>query len=429
MLGEDKYRFAGRLGMGSILGSKNILAIVAHAENDVYPKGDARLKPINREIGRGDQSKGFRHPNNRDGLGGSGKNTKLLDGFGLLPFQNFEPRGEDLAAPVHLETMRDANEFIVIDKNCFGCQIACHQDFYAAPAEGKDPNPRVARRNHGPYLGRYEYEPMELAGPNLGILDPDENLQIARLGDDLGFDVISIYVVLGFLMDRNSRNGEQVADGIQFGDMPGAAKVMEDIAYGREKLFGKGVKAISEAIGGKEFAMHSKGVEHSAYLGQTNPGYPFAVAGGHMSMRTFLLYATDPGCEPDSADYWIDQITNEGWKMIAKDLHGGCLFALSPPEQVAEGVESVYGIPMTSERLLDATYRAHLLGFALERKQGATLADYSMPDEVFAGERKGDLPAVNFMSRELFEEVRERVLEHLQTDAERFGYGQYLGTS
>jgi aldehyde:ferredoxin oxidoreductase len=429
MSGEDKYRFAGRLGMGSILGSKNVLAIVAYAEQDVYPKGDERLKVINREIGRGGQSRGFRHPRNNDGLGGTGKNTKLLDAIGLLPFKNFEPRGENLAPPVYLETMRDADPFIVIDKNCFGCQIACHQDFYAAPEGGKDPDARVARRNHGPYLGRYEYEPMELAGPNLGILTPDENLEIARLCDDLGFDAISVYVVLAFLMDYNSRNGKQIAGGIQFGDAKGAAQVMEDIAYGRETLFGKGVKEISEEIGGKQFAMHSKGVEHSAYLGQTNPGYPFAIAGGHMSMRTFLLYATDPRCKPDSADYWIDQITNQGWKPIAKDLHGGCLFALSPPEQVAEGIESVYGVPMTSDRLLDATYRSHLLGFALEQKQGATLADYSMPDEIFVGERKGDLPGVSFLTRELFEEIRERVLERLRTDAARFGYGRYMGAS
>ena len=413
MSGEDKYRFAGRLGMGSILGSKNILAIVAYSEKDIYPRADDRLKRINLEIGRGDQSKGFRHPNNRNGLGGTGKNEKLLDEIGLLPFKNFEPRGENLSTPVHLETMRDADKFIVIDKSCFGCQITCHQDFYASPPEGKDPNPRIARRNHGPYIGRYEYEPMELAGPNLGILDPDENLELARLCDDLGFDTISVDVVLAFLMDYNSRNGQQVAGGLQFGDAKGAARVMEDIAYGREMLFGKGVKVISEEIGGKGFAMHSKGVEHSAYLGQTNPGYPFAIAGGHMSMRTFLLYATDPGCAPDSADYWIDQITNQGWKSISKDLHGGCLFALSPPEQVVEGIEAIYGVSMTAERLLDATYRAHILGYALERKQGATLEDYEMPSEIFAGERKGDLDGVNFLSRELFDEIRERVVERL----------------
>lgn len=427
MSGEDKFRYAGRLGMGSVLGSKNIAAIVALAPEDVSRKGDERLKAINRELGRGEQTKGFRHPLNHGGLGGTGKNEKLLDGFGVLPFRNFEPHGENLATPVHLETMRDEHPaLIVVDKGCYGCQIACHQDFYAAPTGGKDPDPQKARRDHGPYLGRYEYEPMELAGPNLGILDPHENLELARLDDELGFDTISVNVVLGFIMDYNSRGGDQVAGGLQFGDAGAAAKLKEDIAYGREKLFGKGVKAISEQIGGGAFAMHSKGVEHSAYLGQTNPGYPFAMAGGHMSMRTFLLYVMDPACRAESAQYWIDQITQQGWSCIAKDLHGGCLFALAPPAQVAEGIESIFQVPFTGERLLEATYRTHILGFALERKQGTGLPDYDMPEELFTGERKGDLPGVHFLSRELYGEIRDRVFEHFTRDAVRLGYGHLM---
>ncbi|MBM3263797.1 MAG: hypothetical protein FJY97_10295 [candidate division Zixibacteria bacterium] len=422
MSGEDKWRFGGRLGMGSVLGSKNIIGIVAYAEEDHYRRGDERLKAINNEVGRGEQSRGYRHPNNRNGLGGTGKNHKLLDGYGILPFKNFAPPGENVAVPVHLETMRDSGEFIVIDKNCYGCQISCHQDFYDTPEGGVDPDHRLARKNHGPYLGRYEFEPMELAGANLGILDPRANLELARLDDDLGFDTISINVVAAFLMDYNSRGKSPVAGGIQFGDIEGVRRLKEDIAYGREKLFGKGVRVIAETLGGCEFAMHSKGVEFSAYLGQTNPGYPYAVAGGHMSMRTFLLYVMDPNCQPESADYWVTQIMTNGWKMVNKDLHGGCLFTMAPPDQIAQAVESVYGIPFDGNRVMDATYRAHILGFALEQKQGATVDDYDMPMEVFAGERKGDLPGVHFLTRALFEEIRSHVLPQMTEEAVRLGY-------
>jgi aldehyde:ferredoxin oxidoreductase len=426
MSGEDKFRFGGRLGMGSVLGSKNILGIVVIAHNDVHREGDERMKAINHEIGRGEQSRGFRHPNNRDGLGGTGKNEKMLDGFGVLPWRNFESPGENLATPVHIETMRDADEFIVIDRGCFGCEIACHMDFYETPSEGKDPDPRKQRRKHGDFLGRYEFEPMELAGPNIGILDPRKNLELARLDDDLGFDTISVNVLLSFVMDYNARGGDQLANGLKFGDATAAARTKEDIAYGREPLLGKGVKAVSEAVGGSGFAMHCKGVEHSAYLAQTNPGYPFAVAGGHMSMRTFLLYVMDPNCEPASADYWVDQITQEGWKCIAKDMYGGCLFTLAPPDQVAKGIQSIFGVPMTAERLLGAAHKAHLLGFALEQRQGADADDYGMAEEVFVGNRKGDLPGAKFLTKELFLEIRDRALARMKTDAEGAGYGEHL---
>jgi aldehyde:ferredoxin oxidoreductase len=175
--------------------------------------------------------------------------------------------------------------------------------------------------------------------------------------------------------------------------------------------------------------MHCKGVEFPAYLGQTNPGYPFALAGGHMSMRTFLLYVLDPNREPESADYWVEKITREGWDMIAKDLHGGCLFFLAPPGEVAKGIQSIYGVPMTGERILEATHRTHLLGFALEQRQGAEPEDYGMPEEVFVGNRKGDLPGAHFLTKEMFLEIRDRVLSTMKADARDAGYGAWLRES
>ena len=63
--------------------------------------------------------------------------------------------------------------------------------------------------------------------------------------------------------------------------------------------------------------MHCKGVEFPAYLPQTNPGYPWALAGGHMSMNTYLLllYKKETGM-----DYWVDAIAKWGWLAIRDDL-------------------------------------------------------------------------------------------------------------
>ena len=81
--------------------------------------------------------------------------------------------------------------------------------------------------------------------------------------------------------------------------------------------------------------------------------------------------------------------------MISKDPHGGCLFFLAPPRKVAKGIQSIYGVPMTGERILAAAHRTHLLGFALEQRQGAEPDDYGMPEEIFVGSRKGDLPGAH----------------------------------
>ena len=88
--------------------------------------------------------------------------------------------------------------------------------------------------------------------------------------------------------------------------------------------------------------------------------------------------------------------------MINNNLYGGCLFTLGAPQQTAEAIFSVTGVDFSTIQLLGATYQAHLLGNALEQKQGATVEDYAMADEVFVGEAKGDLPRVHFLTKELF---------------------------
>jgi len=45
-----------------------------------------------------------------------------------------------------------------------------------------------------------------------------------------------------------------------------------------------------------------------------------------------------------------------------------------------------------------------------------------MADEVFVGEAKGDLPRVHFLTKELFEGVREKVLDKFNSDAREAGY-------
>lgn len=65
------------------------------------------------------------------------------------------------------------------------------------------------------------------------------------------------------------------------------------------------MKLLSESQQEPGYAMHVKGLELPAYLPDTNPGYPWAIAGGHMSMTTFLSLVMD---KDTSIDYWVTNI-------------------------------------------------------------------------------------------------------------------------
>ena len=104
---ECKPRFAGRGGMGSIMGSKQLLAIVAQAP---IPKR-ARLSPAllaaNKEISRGEGSRNYRDPKKGNGAGGTWRNVAGLHPVGALPEMNFWPQGDDLPSLLYRAALEE----------------------------------------------------------------------------------------------------------------------------------------------------------------------------------------------------------------------------------------------------------------------------------------------------------------------------------
>ena len=94
-----------------------------------------------------------------------------------------------------------------------------------------------------------------------------------------------------------------------FGSAASVAELIEMTGTGRCPEIGHGVKRLSEQLGETDYAMHVKGLELPAYLPDTNPGYPWAIAGGHMSMSTYMLLALEGDT---SIEYWVKAITERG---------------------------------------------------------------------------------------------------------------------
>ena len=67
------------------------------------------------------------------------------------------------------------------------------------------------------------------------------------------------------------------------------------------------------------------------------------------------------------------------------------------------------------------------LGFAVGGHLHLVAEDYGMPEEIFVGNRKGDLPGASFLTEEMFLEIRDRALAIMKADAEEAGFGSWLG--
>ena len=404
---ECKPRFAGRGGMGSIMGAKNLIAIVAQAPDRTRGKLSPALLAANKEISRGPGSVNYRDAR-KGGNGGTWRNVAGLHPVGALPEKNFWPQGTEQPVPLYRDSMEDA--YCIKDESCFQCGIACHKNIYSVHEEN-------GRRKPGKFYTKFDYEPLDLLTVNLGIYDPEQSLELVELVDQLGFDAISLGVTLGYIMDYNARHPEQpIVGGLSFGDFAATRHVIVQAAAGGVPEIGRGVKRLSEQLGEPAYAMHCKGLELPAYLPETNPGYPFAIAGGHMGMRTFLLLVTEGKTD---LDYWVDAIVRRSIYYTRDDVIGLCKFAGTPDETIEPVFQELYGVTVTREDMQHATQRAYLRGLLLERKQGATLDDYVLPARAY--ERNPHVQLPHFLTPDFWDQLRARVLQAFDEQIVSYG--------
>ncbi len=396
--GDPKPRWCGRGGIGGVMGSKNLLAIVADGPDPKGPRPPARLKDINMEIARGKGSARFREKSD-DGGGGTWANVEALDPVGAMPEFNFVPTGNKDADVLYRDYVEEKDgRWIVKAEACFRCGVRCHKNVY-----DKNPDGPAGR-----FRGKLDFEPLVLLSCNIGIYDLDECCTLVELVDEMGMDSISCGVTLSFAMEHNKRHpGNPVAGGLSYGDFEGTMQAIIDMGYGRLPDLGNGTKKLAEKLGGDagDYAMQCKGMELPAYLPQSNPGYPFALAGGHMSMQTYLLLLYE---RETSMEYWVDAITNRGWAIMRDDMLGVCKFSKLDDAMMAESIGLLTGLQISADELAKTTLRTYLRGYRIERRQGFTDDDYDLPADSHKEYPQIDLP--HFNTPAFFSELKGKVL-------------------
>ncbi len=391
--GDNKARFCGRGGIGGVMGSKNLLAIAADTPEKKGASVPPLIKEINLEVARGDGSRRFRDRKRHNGGGGTWANYEALAPVHAVPEMNFAPTGTDASLALCRPAVEETGRWVIQDEACYRCGIRCHKNVYDADDPKK-------------FRAKLDYEPLNLLSGNVGLFDVDRICDLVELTDRLGMDSISLGGSLAYACEYNRRHPDRpIAGGLSYGDADALEKTITAIGTGRLPQLGQGTKRLSEELDETGYAMHSKGVEFPAYLPQTNPGYPFALAGGHMSMQTYLLllYERETGM-----DYWVDAITRRGLAIMRDDLIGICKFSGMPSKRVAEAIGALTGLQVTAEDLSEAVRRTYLRGYRIEQRQGFGAGDYDLPAEVHREYEEIDLP--HFLSAEFFAELKTKVL-------------------
>jgi aldehyde:ferredoxin oxidoreductase len=271
-INSDLYRQAGRGGVGAVMGSKNLKAIVVRGKEAVGLHDRNRIVALNRENYKRAQKSTVAQARMKYG---TPLTLNITHMGGILPTKNFQFGTWEKA----LEKIDSVGVYksTTSHKACPSCITRCSM---------------MTRVSGGRYRGAElegpEYETLGMFGSNLLIDDLPTVIQANIFCDKLGLDTISAGNVIGFIMECFERGliSPRETEGVEvrFGDGEATLAAVERIAYrqGLGDILAEGVKLASERIGkdSARFAMHVKGMEFPAYepRGAFGSGLSYAVS-------------------------------------------------------------------------------------------------------------------------------------------------------
>lgn len=250
MAGEDHS--AGRTGMGAVMGSKNLKAIVVQG-NPRRDKMDAITTQLVKEYIHKIKANISRY-HDYSTWGSSGDVLETNE-MGMLGTKNYRQSQFEAAENIDGRRMTDYSKR---KTSCHRCPVACKA---------------VVEINSGKYKGfkggRPEYETSISLGSLCGLKDPEALIYLSNLCNIFGLDTISTGSVIAFAMDLFDRNilNEKDTGGLSltWGNAEAMETLINQIARreGLGNILADGVKRAAEIIGkgSDQYAYYNKGVE------------------------------------------------------------------------------------------------------------------------------------------------------------------------
>jgi aldehyde:ferredoxin oxidoreductase len=369
-------RHAGRGGMGAVMGSKGLKAMVVddkeapgvdYHDKEAFKKAAGVFRDALRE-----------HPVTKPGGGlavyGTNVLTNIINEAGAFPTRNFTAGQFEGAQKISGETMHDVIKERggnTTHSGCSTCIIQCSNEYL-----DKDKN----------YVtSALEYETIWATGANCGIDDLDAIAQLDRLCDDYGVDTIETGCAVAVAM----------AAGVKpFGDGAGAIELLHEIGKGSPlgRILGSGTAVTGQAFG----VSHVPVVKR-----QSLPAYdPRGVKGVGVTYATTTMGADHTAGYAVATNIlkvggFVDPLRPEGQVELSRNLQiataavdaaGLCVFIAFAVLDIASGLEAIpemlnakYGWNLTLDDVTEFGKQILRTEREFNRAAGFTASDDRLP--------------------------------------------------
>ncbi|MFZ5943131.1 MAG: aldehyde ferredoxin oxidoreductase family protein [Bacillota bacterium] len=413
----------GRTGMGAVMGSKNLKAVVVKGSNTPdfsnpekvreiakYVSGQVKTNPLSKSLYE---------------LGTAGS-LPAKNATGMLPTHNF--RDGEFAGYDNISGLTMKNKIQKTTKGCWACPIRCKRVVEVDTAETKV----------DPRYGAPEYETLSALG---SLLENDDLAGIAKaneLCNRYTLDTISTGVSIAFLIECFEQGliSKEFTGGheLRFGDSNLILQLIEMIAYRRGigNFLADGVKEMSQKLGppSRHFAVEVKGQEvpmHDA-RGRLALAYAYAfspIGADHLVAAQDTLIENKEGLpfknlaclgilEPlDNMEYGPRKIRQFIYTMNIFSLLNTlsiCNFGVAPRgvmnlKMLTELVEAVTGWDTSLWELLKAGERTVNMARVFNAREGFTKNDDQLPERFFTGMENGRLKGLKLDKENFYKDL------------------------
>lgn len=413
--GATHTRAAGRSGMGTVMGAKNLKAIAVRGTGKPdYPDLSAfrdLVKRMNNSIR--EKSAGATMYGTAGGVPGA-------EVYGDLPLKNWqEGSWADGAHAISGQTIHET--IWVKHMYCFACSIGCGKQ-----VEIKN-GPYAGVRGEGP-----EYETISGFGANLLIDDINAVVKMNDMCNRLGLDTITTSGVIAFATEAFERGLLTLEDTggitLEWGNPEPVIALISLIAQrqGLGDLLSQGSRAVAQSLGpeAQSFAMHVKGLEP-----------PYHDPRAFVDMALSYATANRGACHLESGTYYVgygykwpgwhdeDRDRFEGGETSAQlvvDFQdylstynplGLCKFIIKSqlgPVEIAELVNAATGWNWSGDDLMTVGRRLFDLKRSINVSLGISRADDTLPERWLtlarpSGSAAGVLPDLEPMLQAYYE--------------------------
>ncbi|MEM4735686.1 MAG: aldehyde ferredoxin oxidoreductase family protein [Candidatus Thorarchaeota archaeon] len=414
--GENQVLFAtgscevahqtGRGGVGAVMGSKNLKAVVVSGSKSIRAADPEGLRQVSRETVKSwaEHTTGFKDR-------GTGFLVKVANELGQFPHRNWRsgyfPAADGLDVyPAYERLGRGTHQ------SCPNCIMRCTHAY--ATRDPDNPDREVE--------STIEYESIGLLGGNLSIDDFEGLLRLNYLCDDYGLDTISTGSAIGFAIEafeHGMLSADDTGVPLQFGDPETAMRLIRMIAHrqGLGDLLANGTKRASEWIGkgSERLAVHVKGLDVAAWdpRGRRGMGLSYATAEvGGSHLRGWPATTEPPNV---SAMDMVESMMRSRDEKILTDSLIVCHFTYRLPLSIDQKVRllnAATGRTYDVDSVMRFARRVDTLTRLFNVREGASRRDDVLPEKFWTPQAEGPRAGMSaFVSREDFEQCLDRYYE------------------